>query len=44
VLLQAARNGFFYVLDRKTGQLISANPYVKVTWATHIDKETGRPE
>ena len=32
------------LLDRKTGQLISANPYVKVTWATHIDKETGRPE
>jgi alcohol dehydrogenase (cytochrome c) len=44
VLLQVARNGFVYVLDRKTGQLTSANPYVKVTWATHIDKETGRPE
>jgi alcohol dehydrogenase (cytochrome c) len=44
VLLQAARNGFFYVIERKTGQLIAANPYVKVTWATHIDKETGRPE
>jgi alcohol dehydrogenase (cytochrome c) len=44
VLLQAARNGFFYVLERKTGQLIEANPYVKVTWATGIDKETGRPE
>ena len=43
VLLQAARNGFFYVLERKTGQLIAANPYVKVTWATGIDKETGRP-
>jgi len=42
--LQAARNGCFYVLARKTGQLISANPYVKVTWATYIDKETGRPE
>jgi len=44
VLLQAGRNGFYYVLDRKTGQLIAANPYVKVTWATSIDKETGRPE
>ena len=29
VLLQAGRNGFYYVLDRKTGQLIAANPYVK---------------
>ena len=44
VLLQAGRNGFYYVLDRTTGQLIAANPYVKVTWATSIDKETGRPE
>jgi alcohol dehydrogenase (cytochrome c) len=44
VLLQAGRNGFYYVIDRKTGQLVAANPYVKVTWATSIDKETGRPE
>jgi alcohol dehydrogenase (cytochrome c) len=44
VLLQAGRNGFYYVLDRQGGQLIAANPYVKVTWATSIDKETGRPE
>jgi alcohol dehydrogenase (cytochrome c) len=44
VLLQAGRNGFYYVLDRRTGQLIAANPYVKVTWATGIDKESGRPE
>ena len=44
VLLQAGRNGFYYVLDRQSGQLIAANPYVKVTWATSIDKETGRPE
>jgi alcohol dehydrogenase (cytochrome c) len=43
VLLQAARNGFYYVLERKTGQLIAANPYIKVTWADGIDKETGRP-
>jgi alcohol dehydrogenase (cytochrome c) len=43
VLMQPGRNGFFYVLERKTGQLIAANPYVKVTWANGIDKETGRP-
>jgi alcohol dehydrogenase (cytochrome c) len=43
VLLQAGRNGFYYVLERKTGQLLAANPYVKVTWANGIDKETGRP-
>jgi alcohol dehydrogenase (cytochrome c) len=43
VLMQPGRNGFFYVLERKTGQLIAANPYVKVTWASGIDKETGRP-
>jgi alcohol dehydrogenase (cytochrome c) len=44
VLLQAGRNGFYYVLDRKSGELVAANPYVTVTWATSIDKETGRPE
>lgn len=43
VLMQAGRNGFFYVLERKTGQLIAANPYIKVTWASGIDRETGRP-
>ncbi len=43
VLMQAGRNGFYYVLERKTGQLLAANPYVKVTWADGIDKETGRP-
>ena len=43
VLLQAPKNGFFYVLDRETGELISAEPYVKVTWAKGIDKKTGRP-
>src|SRR5690606_3952876 len=36
-------NGFFYVLDRASGELISAEPYVPVTWASHIDKVTGRP-
>jgi len=43
VLMQAPKNGFFYVLDRTNGQLISANNYVKVTWATGIDMKTGRP-
>lgn len=41
----ADRNGFFYVLDRTNGQLISANPFVnKITWAKGIDLKTGRPE
>jgi PQQ-dependent dehydrogenase (methanol/ethanol family) len=43
VLMQAPKNGFFYVVDRATGELISANNYIDVTWATHVDMETGRP-
>lgn len=43
VLAQANRNGFFYVLDRTNGQLLAANPYVKVNWADRIDMKTGRP-
>lgn len=43
VLMQAPKNGFFYVLDRKTGELISAENYVPINWATHVDLETGRP-
>jgi len=43
VLLQAPKNGFFYVIDRETGKLISAEPIAKVTWATKIDLATGRP-
>ena len=43
VLMIAPKNGFFYVLDRLTGKLLSANNYVKVNWATHIDPESGRP-
>jgi quinohemoprotein ethanol dehydrogenase len=43
VLMQAPKNGFFYVLDRATGKLLSANPYTKVTWADHVDLKTGRP-
>jgi quinohemoprotein ethanol dehydrogenase len=43
VLMQAPKNGFFYVLDRRTGELISAEPYAQVSWASHIDQATGRP-
>ncbi len=43
VLMQAPKNGFFYVLDRVTGEFISANNYVPINWATHVDPETGRP-
>jgi len=43
VIMQAPKNGFFYVLDRETGEFISANNFVPVTWATHIDQTTGRP-
>jgi alcohol dehydrogenase (cytochrome c) len=43
LVVHAARNGFFYVLDRTNGKLIAANNYVKVTWASGVDLETGRP-
>lgn len=43
VLVQAPKNGFFYVIDRLTGELISAEKFGKVTWAERIDLETGRP-
>ncbi|HEY8509184.1 MAG TPA: PQQ-dependent dehydrogenase, methanol/ethanol family [Steroidobacteraceae bacterium] len=44
VLMQAPKNGFFYVLDRQTGELISAEKFVPINlWATHIDMKTGRP-
>ena len=43
VLMQASKNGFFYVLDRKTGKLLSAKNYSYVNWASHIDMKTGRP-
>jgi quinohemoprotein ethanol dehydrogenase len=44
VLMQASKNGFFYVLDRVTGKLISGTQFVDgVTWATGIDSITGRP-
>jgi quinohemoprotein ethanol dehydrogenase len=43
VLMQANKNGFFYVLDRRTGQLISAKNFTPVTWASGVDLKTGRP-
>ncbi|HMP56014.1 MAG TPA: PQQ-dependent dehydrogenase, methanol/ethanol family [Novosphingobium sp.] len=43
VLMQAPKNGFFYVIDRETGQFISAEKIAKVTWAEKIDQKTGRP-
>jgi quinohemoprotein ethanol dehydrogenase len=43
VLLHAPKNGFFYVIDRATGALISAQPYTFVNWASAIDMKTGRP-
>ena len=43
VLMQAPKNGFFYVLDRVTGELISAEKIVPINWATGIDPATGRP-
>ncbi len=42
-LMHAPKNGFFYVLDRSNGKLISAEKIAKVTWASHIDMDTGRP-
>jgi quinohemoprotein ethanol dehydrogenase len=43
VLMQAPKNGFFYVIDRTDGKLISANNFVSVNWASGIDLKTGRP-
>jgi quinohemoprotein ethanol dehydrogenase len=43
VLMQAPKNGFFYLLDRTNGKLISAKPYTFVNWANGVDLTTGRP-
>ncbi len=43
VLMQAPKNGFFYVIDRETGKLISAKAYTPQTWTTGVDMKTGRP-
>ena len=43
VIMQANKNGFFYVFDRQTGKLLSVKNYTYVNWATGIDMKTGRP-
>ena len=43
VVMQAPKNGFFYLLDRRNGELLRAHAYGAMTWATHVDMETGRP-
>jgi quinohemoprotein ethanol dehydrogenase len=44
VIMQANKNGFFYVLDRATGEFISGSPFVSgITWASGLDPKTGRP-
>ena len=44
VLLQANKNGFFYVLDRQTGEFLSAAPFVSgISWASGLDSKTGHP-
>ena len=42
-LLHAPKNGFFYVIDRRTGKLLSAEPFAEVSWASKVDLATGRP-
>ena len=41
--MHAPKNGFFYVINRENGQLLSAEKLGKVTWASHVDLKTGRP-
>jgi hypothetical protein len=43
VIMQANKNGFYYVLDRITGSLITAAPFATLNWAVGIDRESGRP-
>jgi glucose dehydrogenase len=43
VIMQAPKNGYFYVLDRTTGKLISAGAFATMNWSTGIDMKTGRP-
>jgi quinohemoprotein ethanol dehydrogenase len=44
VLMQASKGGFFYVLDRLTGEFISATPFAPLNWASGHDPKTGRPQ
>ena len=43
VVFEAGKNGFFYVLDARTGEFLSADVIAKITWASHVDPKTGRP-
>ncbi|MCX2982616.1 PQQ-dependent dehydrogenase, methanol/ethanol family [Halieaceae bacterium IMCC14734] len=43
VLMQAPKNGFFFIIDRTNGELLSAEPFVPVNWATGYDLSSGRP-
>ena len=43
VMMQAPKNGFFYVIDRKDGKLVSAKGFVPQNWTTGVDMKTGRP-
>jgi quinohemoprotein ethanol dehydrogenase len=41
--MHAPKNGFFYVIDRENGHVLSAEPFADITWATGFDRETQRP-
>ncbi|MFS0737487.1 PQQ-dependent dehydrogenase, methanol/ethanol family [Sphingomonas sp. 1P06PA] len=43
LILHAPKNGFFYVIDRDTGKLVSADKFAPANWASHVDMKTGRP-
>ncbi len=43
VLLQPSKNGFFYVIEARTGKLLHATPFMNVNWANGVDLKTGRP-
>jgi quinohemoprotein ethanol dehydrogenase len=43
VIWHAPKNGFFFVIDRENGKLLSAEPYANINWASHYDLTTGRP-
>jgi quinohemoprotein ethanol dehydrogenase len=43
VLMQASKNGLFYILDRTSGQVLAADKFVDANWVTHVDLNTGRP-
>jgi PQQ-dependent dehydrogenase (methanol/ethanol family) len=42
VVMQAAKDGFFYVIDARTGRVLSANNFVQNNWASHVDPNSGK--